>query len=280
MQAGASINAIRSRFTSRTLKPSYSILDLGTAVIVVGLVVGLAAGCVFWMCTWRFKSQIAAASFQSPFPSVAVAIEKVIPDTKAYKGKYEFSQNWFTYNIPVWETVFSPFKGKPDIRYLEVGMYEGRSALWMLENVLTHPSAQLIGVDPFLGPYKQKYFANIERSGSADKVTTITGFSQVALRNLPLNSFDIIYIDGSHAKDDVLEDAVLCSRLLKEGGILVFDDYRWAGCFVSGTCDSPTDLPRAAIDRFVQCFDKKFEVIHNSYQIILKKRLIEGNRHS
>jgi predicted O-methyltransferase YrrM len=88
-----------------------------------------------------------------------------------------------------------------------------------------------------------------------------------------LNSFDIIYIDGSHAEDDVLEDAVLCSRLLKGGGILIFDDYRWAGFFASGTCDSPTDFPKAAIDRFVQVFHKQFEVIHNSYQLILKKRL-------
>jgi len=29
------------------------------------------------------------------------------------------------------------------------------------------------------------------------------------LRELPLNSFDVIYIDGSHAAIDVLIDAVL-----------------------------------------------------------------------
>jgi predicted O-methyltransferase YrrM len=141
----------------------------------------------------------------------------------------------------------------------------------MLENILTHPTAHLTAIDVFDGPYKDRWFANIENSGFSNKVTTITGYSQLALRKLPLDSFDIVYIDGSHAKDDVMEDAVLCWRLVRKDGLLIFDDYRWAGCFVSGTSDQPTDFPKAAIDRFVQCFDEHFEVIHNSHQLILRK---------
>ena len=56
----------------------------------------------------------------------------------------------------------------------------------------------------------------------------------MVLRRLPLESFDIIYIDGSHAVNDVLEDAVLSFRLLKPEGILIFDDYRWVGALVRG----------------------------------------------
>jgi predicted O-methyltransferase YrrM len=143
----------------------------------------------------------------------------------------------------------------------------------MLEHILTDPTARLVGVDPFLGPYKERYFANLEKSGAADKVTTITGYSQIELRKLPLEQpFDIIYIDGSHARGDVLEDAVLSYRLLKPGGLLIFDDYRWAGCFATGTTDAPTDLPKPAIDAFLECFGPDFEVKQNSYQIILQKR--------
>jgi hypothetical protein len=36
--------------------------------------------------------------------------------------------------------------------------------------------------------------------------------------------FELIYIDGSHAKDDVLADIVLCDELLAEGGLLLLDD--------------------------------------------------------
>ena len=91
------------------------------------------------------------------------------------------------------------------------------------------------------------------------------------MRNLPLESFDIIYIDGSHAKDAVLEDAVLSWRLLKEGGLLIFDDYRWAGVFGVAEFDAETDVPKLAIDPFVRCFDRHFDVIHNSHQLILRK---------
>lgn len=163
-------------------------------------------------------------------------------------------------------------QGEPDLQYLEIGVYEGRSAIWMLENVLTHPTARLTGIDIFEGPYKDRYLANLQRSGSSDKATTVTGYSQLALRELPFNSFDIIYIDGSHAKDDVLEDAVLCWRLLKNGGVLIFDDYRWCGIFILGTSDSFGDSCKPAIEPFVQCFDRHFEVIHNSYQLIVRKK--------
>ncbi|WP_165226904.1 class I SAM-dependent methyltransferase [Aquisphaera insulae] len=257
------------------LKARYSVLDLVAMVLILGTAFGL----VSWQwknrlmeSTSQVRSQLLKAVFQSPLPGHAVTAERPVPDSEAYKGKYQFSDNWFTYHIPVWERVLAPFQGKPGVQYLEVGLYEGRSAVWMLEHVLTHPTARLTGIDPFLGPYKSKYHANIESSGLSPKVTTIADYSQVALRKLPLNAYDIIYVDGSHAKDDVLEDAVLCSRLLKEGGILIFDDYQWVGCMAHGTCDSAEDFPKAAIDPFVQCFEKEFEVIHNSNQLILRRR--------
>lgn len=182
--------------------------------------------------------QTRASVFQSPLPDVRVAEETAVPDSAAYQRDYEFTVNWFTHNIPVWQNVLAPFKGKPNVNYLEIGVYEGRSAIWMLENVLTHPTARLTGIDVFEGPLKARYLANLDRSGFSDKTTTITDYSQLALRELPFDSYDIIYVDGSHAKDDALEDAILCWRLLKDGGVLIFDDYRWSGLFVFGTSDA------------------------------------------
>jgi len=260
------------RSTARALKPGFSLLEVGFLIVILAG----AFGAIAWYTVSTFRRQLADAAFQSPLPDVRVAKEEAIPDSKAYKKPYDFSTDWFTYDIPVWEVVLAPYKAKPGIHYLEVGLYEGRSALWALENILTHPTARLTGVDPFLGPYKEKYFANIERSGASDKVTTITGYSQVVLRGLPLESFDIIYIDGSHSKEDVLEDAVLSWRLLKEGGTLIFDDYRWAGSLVGGTAVTPTELPKIAIDPFIQCFEKHLDVMHNSHQLIVRKRFASG----
>ena len=42
---------------------------------------------------------------------------------------------------------FAPYRGRPGLRYLEVGVFEGRSLLWMIDQVLTHPSSQATGID-------------------------------------------------------------------------------------------------------------------------------------
>jgi hypothetical protein len=145
----------------------------------------------------------------------------------------------------------------------------------MLENVRTHPAARATAIDLFDGPYKGNYDTNIKLSGSGDRVTTIKGYSQAVLRGLPLEAFDIIYVDGSHAKADVLKAAVLSWRLLKPGGLLIFDDYHMARYAVDySTGQERKDefwCPKMAIDPFVQCFQCYCQVIHNSEQVILRK---------
>jgi predicted O-methyltransferase YrrM len=236
----------------------------------------LFAAAVAAIMRWQwflYSTKVAAVTFQSPLPAVlAVAEPEVaIPDNVAYRRNYDFTTDWFTHHIRVWEAVMAPYKAKPGVKYLEIGAYEGRSAVWMLENVLTDPTAQLTAIDIFDGPYEARYRSNIERSGAKDRVTTIKGSSQVEARKLPLESFDVIYIDGSHEKGDVLEDAALCWRLLKPGGLLIFDDYRWMGLLADGGIDKPTDFPKQAIDCFVQCFADRSTVVHNSFQLMLRK---------
>lgn len=237
------------------MSPRYSLFDL--------LVFGAVVGSFFWYRAAHYKRDLIAAAFQSPLPSVRITPASTVP-AKPYRQDYSFSTDMFTGNIPIWQSAMADYKDKPDVRYLEIGLFEGGSTMWMLENILTHSSARMTGIDIFVGPYKDKYFANLEKSGSADKVTTISESSQTALRRLPLDSFDIIYVDGSHAKDCVLEDAVLCWKLLKVDGIMIFDDY--------GGMGSLEDIPKVAIDNFIQCFDQKLEVIHNAFQIIVRKK--------
>ncbi len=93
----------------------------------------------------------------------------------------------------------------------------------------------------------------------------IAGYSQVELRELPLHSFHIIYIDGDHVARAVLEDAVLSWRLLKAGGLIIFDDYAWEHQ------REPPFRPLMAIDFFTEVFRGQVEVLHRDYQVILKK---------
>src|SRR3990167_4115691 len=78
-------------------------------------------------------------------PPGLVAQEPVASSTHSshYHQSYQFTSDMFTARIPVWAKVLEPWKGRANIRYLEVGTYEGGSAIWMLENILTHPTARM-----------------------------------------------------------------------------------------------------------------------------------------
>jgi hypothetical protein len=87
-------------------------------------------------------------------------------------------------------------------------------------------------------------------SGKSTQVRVCRGRSEEMLVKLIGQGIraDFIYVDGSHQAADVLSDAVLAWKLLKEGGVLIFDDYLWARYQ-----DRPLLNPKMAIDAFVNC---------------------------
>jgi len=221
------------------------------------------------------RNGLAFLLFVSLISSFALADsgeDRPAPDwTEHYSKPYDFTFDntfrGFIDAIPVWNKILHPFKGKPDIHYLEIGVNQGRSSIWVLENILTDPSARLTGIDIFPEgtDFKERYLSNLKLSGFAKKATTIEGFSQIELRKLPLNSFDIIYIDGDHRATGVLADAVLSFELLKTGGILIFDDYLWL-------IQLPEDLrPQVAIDSFFTVYRNSIEVVQRGYQVFVRK---------
>ena len=180
--------------------------------------------------------------------------------------RYDLTFDWFRSAVPVWSEVLAPFRGKPDLHYLEIGVFEGRSVLWMLDNILTHPSARLTAIDLFPDDLEQRFRANLDRSGQAGKATVMKGLSQRILRGLNPESFDIIYIDGGHTADNVLADLVLSWDLLKPGGIVILDDYGWKNK------EFPDELrPQVAVDAFITANRNYLVVVHRGYQAILKK---------
>lgn len=190
-----------------------------------------------------------------------------------YSKKYNFSTNWFTWNIPLWKTVLKDLRGKPNLHYLEIGVFEGRSAIWMMENILTHPSSEMTCIDIFPGDLKERFLANVKIAGALEKTIVIQSASQIALRTLPVHSFDIVYIDGSHIARDVLTDAILSWELLKTGGILIFDDYDWKESLPIAS------KPRVAVDTFAIFFGEDAELIHRRYQVIFRKLDVSYERH-
>jgi SAM-dependent methyltransferase len=184
-------------------------------------------------------------------------------------SRYHFSEDWVTENTTNWSRILGGFKGKADVHALEVGSFEGRSALWFLENILTHPTDSITCVDIWVGPYEKLFDDNVRAYSQPDKVIKIKSRSDEALRKLKPNSFDFIYVDGSHIAKDVLMDAILAWDLLKPGGYIIFDDYNWYGPR-SWLVENYT--PKIAIDSFMRVFGPYLEVVDRDYQVVIRKK--------
>ena len=122
------------------------------------------------------------------------------------------------------------------VDFLEIGSFEGRSSLWMLENILTHTNATLTCIDmwqyppePFYENAYSNFLYNMVVGNFIHKTTFYKMISNEALKILSIKDkkYDFIYIDGAHHSPHPLEDAVLSFPLLKVGGTLAFDDYLW-----------------------------------------------------
>lgn len=257
-------------------RPRYSPLEFSVFMLII---IVMTAICVYACLYEEFAKRVAMihnTAMVSPLPKVVVEVAGE-SEAVGYQKPYRFSTDWVTRVMEVWKKLLEPLRDKPGVQYLEIGVFEGRSLIWMLENVLTDATARATVIDVFEDSYKDTYLHNIKESGLSGKVTTLTGFSQVVLRKLPLESFDVIYVDGSHTKDDVLEDAVLSWRLLKKDGLMIFDDYQRVGFKIQYDFNLPQQhdklaSPKPAIDAFVQCFEDRCEVVHNGYQLIIRKK--------
>lgn len=210
---------------------------------------------------------------EAPQPTPHFIVSGVTDTTADGKGEgpYKFTTRWHTQVIDTWTQQLAAFRGKPNLHYLEIGAFEGRSIIWMLENILTDPSSRVTAIDVFMPEYEPTFDANMAASGAGDRITKLVGPSQARLRPLEPNSFDIIYVDGSHTADDVLADAVLAWPLLREGGLMIFDDYDWTG----RTNASPLPLellPLMAIDAFITAYRNEIDVLHHDYQVIVRRK--------
>jgi tetratricopeptide (TPR) repeat protein len=221
-----------------------------------------------------------ALELEPDLPEARAELPKLKYQAQVYERGFAFSQDWFSINLPVWEHFLTRFVDVPDLRVLEIGSWEGRSTCWLIEHILTHPSARITCVDPFEGSVEhkvmcdeadiqtveQRFDFNIAKTGTPEKVRKVVGASQSVLRSLIPDSFHLAYIDGSHVASDVLEDAILTWRLVKVGGMIIFDDYGFM--FPQGIAEDP---PRVAIDAFLKVFEKKVKLVHQGYQVLIEK---------
>jgi predicted O-methyltransferase YrrM len=194
---------------------------------------------------------------------------------------YKFTQDWFSWAPPVWEQLIEHL---PERRsFLEIGSFEGRSTVWIIENMMGD-SGNIACIDTWeggeehsngeLGGAEERFMHNVKiaQTKKACGISIHKGTSVQQLAHWLVEdpedhpSFDFIYIDGSHVARDVLTDACMAWPLLKQGGIMVFDDYLW------GDARDILHRPKPAIDAFVNIFSEEVEMIHMGYQLIVRKK--------
>jgi len=188
--------------------------------------------------------------------------------TEKFDGvAYRRSDNWF-------EMIdLNAFYGRP-IYYLEIGTFYGANLFHVAETYAAHPQSILFCVDPWADyddydEYKNQqssiystFTRNLQRSGVREKIRVCRGYSNEQIPRLKDDLFDIIYIDGNHNPEYVLEDAVLCFRKLKAGGYMIFDDYGWGG----------PDCTQKGIDAFMSAYSSRIEKLgERNTQMFVRK---------
>lgn len=175
--------------------------------------------------------------------------------------QYKFTSDWVTGKDVVWEKVIKKLSNKDN--FLEVGSFEGRSAIWFIENGLNN-NGTITCID---NNYNDWFDDNINlclKNNSNKNLIKLHGESYFELANLIINKkeFDLIYIDGSHIAKDVIVDACLCFKLLKKDGIIIFDDY----LLRDDHCTA-----KIAIDLFTDMNKNCIQYLHIGFQLIIQK---------
>ena len=171
-----------------------------------------------------------------------------------------FTVDWFSPHIPIWEEKVLPkLRIMPHVNYLEIGSHEGRSLLWIRGQ---HSDLHATSIDPHLEGSWDNFILNIDTDTRIIRDTSANALPELLENKF---SYHAIYIDGSHWAHDVLFDTVMSWRLLKSGGIMIWDDYGWL------VDDDPIKGPKPAIDAFLTCYRTQYKVVHIGYQFMVEK---------
>jgi len=193
-----------------------------------------------------------------------------------YAGK-SFSSDWTSWHFQTWMNILEPQRELP-LRVLEIGSWEGRSALFFLNYL---PRSQMTCVDTFGGNlehHRDPWFAALvpeaEQKFDANTAAFVAriekrkGSSTDVLPQLGIASrrFEVAYIDGSHLAKDVFSDAALTWPLMAPTGILIFDDYEF------DLNKTELERPKLGIDAFLTAIEGQYRLIHKDYQVVIAKR--------
>jgi predicted O-methyltransferase YrrM len=191
---------------------------------------------------------------------------------------YQYTKDWFGWAPKVWEQLIPHLPERKN--FLEIGSFEGRSAVWTIENLM-EDGGEIVCIDTWEGGAEhtpedmagteERFHQNITLVRKKFPNRVVVSFKSTSVEALGASiahkkQFDFIYIDGSHLAKDVLTDACMSWPMLKKNGFMVFDDYMWKPPGLS-----INQRPKSAVDAFVNMFEDDLGIVHSGYQLIVRK---------
>jgi len=170
----------------------------------------------------------------------------------------------FTMHAPLWkQTLDHFFAGGKDLKFLELGSGNGLCANYMLDNYDCHVDTIDIDENHIVPEANVSYIvstiSNLQPFISAGRCTFHHTTTKEFLLANQDKQYDFIYVDASHDREWVLYDAVNAFPLLKDDGLMIFDDYGMKDC-------------KKGVDAFLSCFDKFVEIFYVDWQLMLRKK--------
>lgn len=180
-----------------------------------------------------------------------------------------FHQSAKTTAHPFWAAAFNDERGIVR-ELLEIGAFEGRTTSFAAR---LFPNARITCVDPWVEYAEMKEIRRAEEAFHhniaefAGRIRPIKGYSSAVLPRLldEGEHFDLVFIDGSHAYADVVTDSQFGWRLLKPGGVLIWDDYLWR------RAEYGRLVPKLAIDEFLSAHRGAYETLWAFKQVAIRK---------
>jgi predicted O-methyltransferase YrrM len=204
----------------------------------------------------------------------------ILQEKLEYKGIYSWTndleKDHFLNTIQYFNNNYDKVKNGEKIRVLEIGVYTGISLI----NIINHiPNSMGYGIDMWSSYYEnnllenmndlkieESFYKNIKISGLEDRITGIKMKSTIALLNYirTKETFDFIYVDGSHLLLDCYSDLILSWEILEKNGILAIDDYYYKN-------DTILESPFEAVNHFLKEYEHQYHLLYKGYRVFIQK---------
>ena len=218
---------------------------------------------------------------------------------------YTFTQDWFSHNIPLWEQLAKVLPARKS--FLEIGSFEGRSAVWIIENMM-NPGDWIDCVDTWEGSeeHSTEIVQGIEARFDHNIIAALNcqsaqhrsregswGHTRFAspgpdaennrVYKYKATSTEFLgrklahWVDGKNLYNFIYIDGSHTARDVLTDACMAWPLLKSGGLMVFddylwGETRDILHRPRLAVDMFANLFSEELDIVHMGYQFVVKKK--------